>query len=311
MSQFDVFLCHNSKDKAAVIQIALQLQNQGICPWLDDQSIGGSSGWRVAIEAILKQVPAAIVFIGKHGLGPFQNYEIDSILILHRRRNLAVIPVILPDAGEQPDIPLFLESFSWVDFRYHATPIARLYRLIMGEDLKPSTPSNVQPSPTKPSTTKNLRSKKPRENNQAKLRDLLKAGDWLGADQQTALWMCEIMNRQEAGWLRVEDIKRFPRHELKTIADLWSNHSNGKFGFQVQTRIWQECGSPTKYDPNWEIFGDRVGWRQNGNWLSYDDPIFYTNMSEGHFPCLFGVRAGWKRGSGFFGLFSRVQICKV
>jgi hypothetical protein len=33
--QFDVFLCHNSEDKPAVIEIAQQLQQNGLKPWLD------------------------------------------------------------------------------------------------------------------------------------------------------------------------------------------------------------------------------------------------------------------------------------
>ncbi len=33
--KFDVFLCHNSEDKAAVIEIAEQLRRRGLKPWLD------------------------------------------------------------------------------------------------------------------------------------------------------------------------------------------------------------------------------------------------------------------------------------
>ncbi|MEO0874005.1 MAG: GUN4 domain-containing protein, partial [Bacteroidota bacterium] len=40
--------------------------------------------------------------------------------------------------------------------------------------------------------------------------------------------------------------------------------SNDHFGFSVQKEIWEECGSPTSYNDDWEQFGDRVGWRKNG-----------------------------------------------
>jgi TIR domain len=36
---FDVFLCHNSKDKPEVREIARQLAAQGINPWFDEEQI--------------------------------------------------------------------------------------------------------------------------------------------------------------------------------------------------------------------------------------------------------------------------------
>jgi len=32
-------------------------------------------------------------------------------------RKLPVIPVLLPGAPEQPELPLFLKAFTWVDLR--------------------------------------------------------------------------------------------------------------------------------------------------------------------------------------------------
>ena len=40
VSQFDVFLCHNSLDKPAVKRIAESLKELGIRPWLDEWSYG-------------------------------------------------------------------------------------------------------------------------------------------------------------------------------------------------------------------------------------------------------------------------------
>jgi hypothetical protein len=100
-----------------------------------------------------------------------------------------------------------------------------------------------------------------------RLSELLQAGQWKEADRETADRMCEVMGRQMERWLRVEDIQNFPCTDLQTIDHLWGTHSQGKFGFSVQKKIWQECGSPTDYNQNWEKFGDRVGWRRGSKWL--------------------------------------------
>lgn len=78
----------------------------------------------------------------------------------------------------------------------------------------------------------------------AKLRELLAEKKWKAADQETATRMCEIMNCQKEGLLRIEDIENFPSHDLCIIDRLWVKYSNDHFGFSVQKQIWHECGSP-------------------------------------------------------------------
>lgn len=104
-----------------------------------------------------------------------------------------------------------------------------------------------------------------------RLRDLLKSGQWKAADQETADRMCEVMGRQEDGWLRVEDIQNFPCIDLRTIDQLWVKHSRGKFGFSVQKKIWQECGSPTDDNANWKKFGEVVEWKKGDVWKIYNE----------------------------------------
>ena len=131
----------------------------------------------------------------------------------------------------------------------------------------------------------------------AKLRDLLKAQDWKAADRETADRMCEVMGRQKEGWLRVEDIQNFPCTDLRTIDHLWVTHSQGKFGFSVQKKIWQECGSPTSNNQDWEKFGDRVGWRKDGwLWLDYPDLKPSLSSPQGIFPV---SAVGWRRWVGW------------
>ena len=50
MEKFDVFLCHNTKDKPAVIKVAEQLKQCGIVPWLDIWHLRPGFSWQRALE---------------------------------------------------------------------------------------------------------------------------------------------------------------------------------------------------------------------------------------------------------------------
>ncbi|XPM56005.2 MAG: GUN4 domain-containing protein [Leptolyngbya sp. IPPAS B-1204] len=158
----------------------------------------------------------------------------------------------------------------------------------------------------------NLSSERFGDNYYAKLRDLLKAGNWKEADQETANRMCEVVDRQKEGWFREEDIQKFPCQDLLNIDRLWVKYSDGKFGFSVQKRIYLECGAKPdgKYPGKdmWERFGDRLGWIRNGKWIYYENVISNTPAPTGHLPLLrvFDYVVG-----GSWGLFSRIEACKL
>ncbi|MFM9156775.1 MAG: GUN4 domain-containing protein, partial [Dolichospermum sp.] len=73
----------------------------------------------------------------------------------------------------------------------------------------------------------------------SKLRDLLKAGEWKEADEETRRVMLAVAKRENEGSLDVESIDNFPCADLRTIDQLWVKYSDGKFGFSVQKRIYQ------------------------------------------------------------------------
>jgi len=136
-----------------------------------------------------------------------------------------------------------------------------------------------------------------------RLRDLLKAGKWQEADQETADRMCEVAGRTQEGWLRSEDIDRFPCEDLRTIDQLWVHFSDGKFGLSVQAKIYRELGGTREYDEKvWQKFGDRVGWRVGGNWLNYSDFGFLIPLlPRALLPRARLPRGGWGLGVGLVG----------
>jgi TIR domain len=115
--EFDVFLCHNSRDKPEVKAVALQLMARGIKPWLDEWELRPGFRWQPLLEAQIQQVKAAAVFVGPDGLGPWQSEELSAFLSECVNRNIPVIPVLLPNAPEGVRLPPFLGQRTWVDFR--------------------------------------------------------------------------------------------------------------------------------------------------------------------------------------------------
>jgi len=129
-----------------------------------------------------------------------------------------------------------------------------------------------------------------------KLRDLLAAGKWKDADQETLVVMLKATGREEEGYLDYKSIENFPCTDLRTIDQLWVKYSNGRFGFSVQKRIYESVGK------DYDKFGDRVGWRQmrtrqvdkwfglkqetqhQPEWLGYSQFTYDTSAPEGHLP---------------------------
>jgi small GTP-binding protein len=116
-SDFDVFLCHNSGDKAAVKEIGERLKARGILPWLDEWELQPGLPWQHLLENQLSNIKSAAVFIGPTGLGPWQDLELDTFLRQFVKRRVPVIPILLGECDKVPSLPPFLEGMTWVDFR--------------------------------------------------------------------------------------------------------------------------------------------------------------------------------------------------
>ncbi len=131
---FDVFLCHNDKDKPEVKKIAELLKKRGILPWLDEWEARPGFPWQRLLEEQIEQIKSAVVFVGKDGVGPWQQLEIEALLREFANRGCPVIPVLLENASAEPKLPLFLRGMTWVDFRKHEpVPLKQLIWGITGK----------------------------------------------------------------------------------------------------------------------------------------------------------------------------------
>ena len=145
-----------------------------------------------------------------------------------------------------------------------------------------------------------------------KLRDLLKTGKWTKADEETRRLMLAVTKREQEGYLGTNSIDNFPCEDLRTIDYLWVKYSNGKFGFSVQKRIYQDLTET--YDSKiWDQFIHKIG--------RY---IYEIKAPQGYFPgSVGGIWLGWEEGVGyefvkgwfddylFRRLVRRLEICKI
>jgi nucleotide-binding universal stress UspA family protein len=130
-SSFDVFLSHNSSDKAAVREIGTRLKARGLRVWLDEWELVPGRPWQEAMEQVITSVKAAAVLVGRDGIGPWEQREMRACLTELVERGLPVIPVLLPGVPGQPELPLLLRDLTWVDLRSGLTEQG-LDRLVWG-----------------------------------------------------------------------------------------------------------------------------------------------------------------------------------
>ena len=106
-------------------------------PWLDEWELRPGLPWQPLLEEQIGTIKSAAVFVGKNGTGPWQDMELYAFLRKFAKREgqkCPVIPVILPDCENPPELPTFLESMTWVDFRKpDPDPLERLIWGITGE----------------------------------------------------------------------------------------------------------------------------------------------------------------------------------
>lgn len=117
LQRFDVFLCHNSEDKAGVKRIGEELKKRGLKVWLDEWELRPGLPWQRALEEQIESIKSAAVFVGESGMGPWQKMETEGFLGEFVERGCPVIPVILDGCPKEPKLPVFLRGFAWVDLR--------------------------------------------------------------------------------------------------------------------------------------------------------------------------------------------------
>jgi len=108
----------------------------------------------------------------------------------------------------------------------------------------------------------------------APLRDLLAESNYKAADQETANILFGIINKTPET-ITPDDLETFPLSPLRIVDRLWQKYSNDRFGLSIQLNVYRELGgnlnSLIAQDTDLFFrFCDRIGWRQDGKFISPD-----------------------------------------
>lgn len=101
---------------------------------LDEWELPPFVRWQDELEKVIEEIKAVAVFIGPSGIGPWEDMEMRAFLEQFARRKIRIGPVLLPGCPKKPRLPIFMESFGWVDFRTaDPDPMSQLIWGIRGE----------------------------------------------------------------------------------------------------------------------------------------------------------------------------------
>jgi hypothetical protein len=147
-----------------------------------------------------------------------------------------------------------------------------------------------------------------------RLQELLASGDWQEADRETIQVILSVTGASDLESIAPNDVRQFPCKELHVIDKLWTNYSQGRFGFSVQVQLYQSVGGSleTTIAQDYSVierFGDRVGWRVNGNWQKCDDLDYTLNAPIGCHPSRWWNSPFGAKMTNYF--FARLITCEL
>jgi hypothetical protein len=152
--RFDIFLSYNTADKSIVRRLKRALEKRGLRVWMDESQLVPGVPWQELLESGILSSDAVAVLVGRDGVGPWEDRELRAAIEEAVRRQLPVIPVLLPGITEKPRLPLFLRGHTWVDLRrgLRKEAIDRLLWGVAGRKLeggrqRPALPAPVESKP--------------------------------------------------------------------------------------------------------------------------------------------------------------------
>ncbi|BAY86206.1 GUN4-like family protein [Calothrix parasitica NIES-267] len=146
------------------------------------------------------------------------------------------------------------------------------------------------------------------------LRDMLAAKKWEDADTETIRLIADIAGHTDLEDFRPAEVQHFPCVQLQVIDNLWLTYSEGRFGFSIQARIYQEVGGSleTTIEQDSKIiqkWGERLGWRENNRWKKCDELDWSLNAPEGSHPARWWNSPFGSKMTNYF--LARLMSCEI
>jgi hypothetical protein len=93
------------------------------------------------------------------------------------------------------------------------------------------------------------------------LEEALKSGEFRAADDMTRALLITLAGEDAEAreYVYFTEVKNIPLADMKTIDALWVAHSDGKFGYSVQRKLWKQKKE------NWGKFFTLLDWTTGEN----------------------------------------------
>ncbi|XP_061948318.1 tetrapyrrole-binding protein, chloroplastic-like [Populus nigra] len=129
------------------------------------------------------------------------------------------------------------------------------------------------------------------------LQQLLSNQNFREADEETRRLLIVLAGEaaQTRGYVFFSEVQFISEEDLKDIDELWKNHSDNKFGYSVQKRIWQ-----LKANKDFTKFFIKVGWMkkldtevEQYNYRAFPNEFIWDlndGTPEGHLPLTNALR---------------------
>lgn len=167
----------------------------------------------------------------------------------------------------------------------------RIYSNISPSVTTTSPPNSSTPTPVTPSAAE----KTPTSTLDLLSRQLA-AGNYRQADETTRALLIELAGESahRRGYVFFSEVQFISAEDLRAIDELWREHSNGKFGYSVQKRLWE------KVQRDFTRFFIKVGWMkkldteiEQYNYRAFPDEFVWEmkdDTPEGHLPLTNALR---------------------
>jgi hypothetical protein len=167
----------------------------------------------------------------------------------------------------------------------------RLYSNTSPSVTTTSTPNSSTPTPVTPAAAE-----KPPAPTLDLLSRQLATGDYRQADETTRALLIKLAGEsaRRRGYVFFSEVQFISVEDLRAIDELWREHSNGKFGYSVQKRLWEKARR------DFTSFFIKVSWMkkldteiEQYNYRAFPDEFVWEikdDTPEGHLPLTNALR---------------------
>jgi len=117
-----------------------------------------------------------------------------------------------------------------------------------------------------------------RDLNYSTLKLLLLKKKWQEADVETWRLLRKSIDKLVGDYLSMSDLERIPAEDLYKVDELWSTYSQKKFGFTIQSLIYEDM------DCDYTKFCQKIGWLPYTSSVLNDGYKFTDQAPRGHLP---------------------------